>query len=150
MTHDFFVFFLMIRPPPRSTRTDTLFPYTTLFRSCNRAPEELASSHQAEQAERRIRRRSCARCNSRRRAAGARFRDDARQCAPAGAAVVPAGSCGHLRPDRRRAAPVFVDSGCPRGRDRLSTKPHEIGRAHYLTPLTNAKHLFRLPTETKN
>src|SRR3546814_12363405 len=26
-------FFLMIRRPPRSTRTDTLFPYTTLFRS---------------------------------------------------------------------------------------------------------------------
>src|SRR3546814_13494615 len=25
--------FLMIRRPPRSTRTDTLFPYTTLFRS---------------------------------------------------------------------------------------------------------------------
>src|SRR3546814_14737320 len=30
-------FFLMIRRPPRSTRTDTLFPYTTLFRS----PKEL-------------------------------------------------------------------------------------------------------------
>src|SRR3546814_7388270 len=27
------LFFLMIRRPPRSTRTDTLFPYTTLFRS---------------------------------------------------------------------------------------------------------------------
>src|SRR3546814_11111846 len=27
------MFFLMIRRPPRSTRTDTLFPYTTLFRS---------------------------------------------------------------------------------------------------------------------
>src|SRR3546814_14437007 len=27
------VFFLMIRRPPRSTRTDTLCPYTTLFRS---------------------------------------------------------------------------------------------------------------------
>src|SRR3546814_2212079 len=26
-------FFLIIRRPPRSTRTDTLFPYTTLFRS---------------------------------------------------------------------------------------------------------------------
>src|SRR3546814_14620283 len=26
----------MIRPPPRSTRTDTLFPYTTLFRSLAR------------------------------------------------------------------------------------------------------------------
>src|SRR3546814_6676960 len=38
-------FFLMIRRPPRSTRTDTLFPYTTLFRSggrggrARRAPE---------------------------------------------------------------------------------------------------------------
>src|SRR3546814_16950970 len=31
-----FVFFLMIRRPPRSTRTDTLFPYTTLFRSKRR------------------------------------------------------------------------------------------------------------------
>src|SRR3546814_20339609 len=28
-----FLFFLMIRQPPRSKRTDTLFPYTTLFRS---------------------------------------------------------------------------------------------------------------------
>src|SRR3546814_2369576 len=28
-----FLFFLMRRPPPRSTRTDTLFPYTTLFLS---------------------------------------------------------------------------------------------------------------------
>src|SRR3546814_3403804 len=33
-------FFLMIRRPPRSTRTDTLFPYTTLFRS-NRAAFDL-------------------------------------------------------------------------------------------------------------
>src|SRR3546814_118826 len=30
----------MIRPPPRSTRTDTLFPYTTLFRSCWSAAED--------------------------------------------------------------------------------------------------------------
>src|SRR3546814_7039140 len=29
-----FFFFLRIRRPPVSTRTDTLFPYTTLFRSC--------------------------------------------------------------------------------------------------------------------
>src|SRR3546814_12807717 len=28
-----YIFFLMIRQPPRSTRTDTRFPYTTLFRS---------------------------------------------------------------------------------------------------------------------
>src|SRR3546814_2300184 len=30
------IFFLRIRRPPRSTRTDTLFPYTTLFRSIDR------------------------------------------------------------------------------------------------------------------
>src|SRR6186713_3618515 len=30
----FFFFFLMIRRPPRSTHRYTLFPYTTLFRSC--------------------------------------------------------------------------------------------------------------------
>src|SRR5881396_922638 len=29
----YFFFFLMIRRPPRSTRYETLFPYTTLFRS---------------------------------------------------------------------------------------------------------------------
>src|SRR3546814_11811987 len=33
------VFFLMIRRPPRSTRTDTLFPYTTLFRSHQVTPD---------------------------------------------------------------------------------------------------------------
>src|SRR3546814_15716705 len=32
-----FLFFLMIRRPPRSTHTDTLFPYTTLFRSMGEA-----------------------------------------------------------------------------------------------------------------
>src|SRR3546814_13777028 len=33
-----YCFFLMFRRPPRSTRTDTLFPYTTLFRSWPRTP----------------------------------------------------------------------------------------------------------------
>src|SRR3546814_14724496 len=33
MIIEFSICFLMIRRPPRSTRTDTLFPYTTLFRS---------------------------------------------------------------------------------------------------------------------
>src|SRR3546814_7611305 len=32
----------MIRRPPRSTRTDTLFPYTTLFRSARAAAERMA------------------------------------------------------------------------------------------------------------
>src|SRR3546814_3503432 len=36
-----FVFFLVIRRPPRSNRTDTLFPYTTLFRSPAPPPDRL-------------------------------------------------------------------------------------------------------------
>src|SRR3546814_12146402 len=50
----------MIRPPPRSTRTDTLFPYTTLFRSgdsdgggdepAGDAPAAEAASLEADQA----------------------------------------------------------------------------------------------------
>src|SRR3546814_10822974 len=32
----------MIRRPPRSTRTDTLFPYTTLFRSKTRGPTQIS------------------------------------------------------------------------------------------------------------
>src|SRR3546814_2216513 len=36
-----YFFFLIIRRPPRSTRTDTLFPYTTLFRSQDRGAGEL-------------------------------------------------------------------------------------------------------------
>src|SRR3546814_12434257 len=47
-------FFLMIRRPPRSTRTDTLFPYTTLFRSLThnqaiRMEQVFASMGQGEQ-----------------------------------------------------------------------------------------------------
>src|SRR3546814_15145054 len=33
-----FLFFLMIPRPPRSSPTDTLFPYTTLFRTTDKAP----------------------------------------------------------------------------------------------------------------
>src|SRR3546814_2860812 len=36
----------MIRRPPRSTRTDTLFPYTTLFRSARFPPRHLAMPQQ--------------------------------------------------------------------------------------------------------
>src|SRR3546814_14489408 len=49
-------FFLMIRRPPRSTRTDTLFPYTTLFRShegeCGRYPTQFDRTTQTRKLER--------------------------------------------------------------------------------------------------
>src|SRR3546814_1148347 len=38
----YYVFFLLFRRPPISTRTDTLFPYTTLFRSPGRCTSALA------------------------------------------------------------------------------------------------------------
>src|SRR3546814_18866067 len=50
--------FLMIRRPPRSTRTDTLFPYTTLFRSALRSAGERqddppgAATHDAAEGDR--------------------------------------------------------------------------------------------------
>src|SRR3546814_3617263 len=66
----FTVLFLMIRRPPRSTRTDTRFPYTTLFRS--NAPRKTVrdgrSSHR-----RRCRtapRRDCGCCRRGRTASG--------------------------------------------------------------------------------
>src|SRR3546814_15420757 len=45
-----FIFFLMIRRPPRSTRTDTLFPYTTLFRSACGGNGDSATSLQSSPA----------------------------------------------------------------------------------------------------
>src|SRR3546814_4488885 len=39
----------MIRRPPRSTRTDTLFPYTTLFRSAVREDQFAVAIHQVDE-----------------------------------------------------------------------------------------------------
>src|SRR3546814_8691573 len=40
----------MLRRPPRSTRTDTLFPYTTLFRSNHPAPDAATAWTEAAEA----------------------------------------------------------------------------------------------------
>src|SRR3546814_13605327 len=48
---DFSLFFLMIRRPPRSTRTDTLFPYTTLFRSESKITLQLSNGVATERQE---------------------------------------------------------------------------------------------------
>src|SRR3546814_3295272 len=52
-------FFLMIRRPPRSTRTDTLFPYTTLFRSPLRRKVRRSSRPVRRSSRRPQRRRRC-------------------------------------------------------------------------------------------
>src|SRR3546814_12124918 len=46
----YYFLFLMIRRPPRSTRTDTLFPYTTLFRSVHRVSQEQSHGSAPDQA----------------------------------------------------------------------------------------------------
>src|SRR3546814_12517208 len=47
-----FLFSLMVRPPPRSPRTDTLCPYTTLFRSARRIGPRAAALPAVEAARR--------------------------------------------------------------------------------------------------
>src|SRR3546814_5393999 len=74
----------MIRRPPRSTRTDTLFPYTTLFRSRGRIPARMAASVRLPQGQlvagpaRRGRRLGAARRQAHRRPAATPNRDQAR------------------------------------------------------------------------
>src|SRR3546814_12869274 len=53
-----YIVFLIIRRPPRSTRTDTLFPYTTLFRSTrqDRFPPDPATTLRNQRRPRRLNR----------------------------------------------------------------------------------------------
>src|SRR3546814_2700463 len=55
----------MIRRPPRSTRTDTLFPYTTLFRSFAPRLASLPAHDTQTDSSRRNRRRAYGRCRRR-------------------------------------------------------------------------------------
>src|SRR3546814_15909643 len=96
----------MIRRPPRSTRTDTLFPYTTLFRSA--APGRARAAHRG----------------ALRRAAGHRVvpgrRPAARRAEPPDHDPVPgAGEPGWSQPRLRVGRAPADDDG-----------PDEIGRAH--------------------
>src|SRR3546814_20924857 len=61
-------YYLMRRQPPRATRTDTLVPYTTLFRSDHRAPRRRSQAARRKSDDR----RSAAQRPDPRRAAGQR------------------------------------------------------------------------------
>src|SRR3546814_6788628 len=80
----------MIRRPPRSTRTDTLFPYTTLFRSARSAAKEGRGNPPGRQAEPRSGGDGLA------LAAGGRNRPQMRQISAAACRL-------NLRQDRRRS-----------------------------------------------
>src|SRR3546814_1384532 len=107
----------MIRRPPRSTRTDTLFPYTTLFRSVHAGAASAATF-------------SSLPCEGR----GGLGR-------------------GALWISSNRGHPLPASPCLRRGRgksSRLKPLPHEIGRAHVCTPVTNAHLVCRLLLEKKN
>src|SRR3546814_9633393 len=122
------LFFLMIRRPPRSTRTDTLFPYTTLFRSGRNRNTALALFRRLVNI--RIVGELCT----------ARFcqnlgdRRGPRRLAMVHVTNGPDIAVG-LRPLKFSLSHIFLPS-CP---NLLS-----IGRAHVCTPVTNAHLVCRL------
>src|SRR3546814_5330261 len=114
----------MIRRPPRSTRTDTLFPYTTLFRSFGQLARRLSHHRRSEAAR--------AGCRGARRAARGGASDAVVH--GAGVAVAAVGARRAQEPQARRwlnrAAPLSTASrGCPRaygigGRDSMRSDEH--------------------------
>src|SRR3546814_6203139 len=96
-----FFFFLMIRRPPRSTRTDTLFPYTTLFRSIERARARVGMAPPEPRFPRHLvrdRSASAARLRARQGAAALTSPGGRSSATCAGKEVVPLGP--HLSPRR--------------------------------------------------
>src|SRR3546814_2020966 len=124
-------FVLMIRRPPRSTRTDTLFPYTTLFRS-----RKCARSAPFQRRRSRARRASSRSCAFSLRTIRFMHQPDENilERALPGMQVLeadpdvahPAEQRGH--PRRLRLAVEFIDELVPVAR-KLEF-PVEIGRAH--------------------
>src|SRR3546814_20112541 len=109
-------FFLMIRRPPRSTRTDTLFPYTTLFRSLGtqrrtaiESAHGRATGHCQDARARRTRTRAGGACAARAApSADAESPRPHRQRCP-GASVNAPACAGHARRRKHR----LVDVGLP-------------------------------------
>src|SRR3546814_15631569 len=126
----------MIRRPPRSTRTDTLFPYTTLFRSspsgeglggvCGHTPTPLRlADKSASLAAPPLKRRGCR--------GGARRRETMTYV-EGFVVAVPTANKEAYRKHAAEAAPLFKEFGVRRmvecwGDDVPAGKGHEIGRA---------------------
>src|SRR3546814_2171407 len=137
----------MIRRPPRSTRTDTLFPYTTLFRS--------ACRWQGRDGTRRVRRRGRRRVPIGalllgRRAGLERHRARGGALGDRGISAIAARQPLHPVVQERRGEPT-VRAGDDLGQAvsvRGYGPPVQIGRAHVWTPVTNAHLVCRLLLET--
>src|SRR3546814_10499079 len=127
----------MIRRPPRSTRTDTLFPYTTLFRSV----EDIAAVARRALAARRL----VAGDHAPDRRQDIFHRRLSRHIAHAGGPFGShrVGAVNHLLPAGGGAcqailsAPYCFAHRIDRAEQRTLARRNEIGRAHALTPVTN-------------
>src|SRR3546814_1869705 len=116
----------MIRRPPRSTRTDTLFPYTTLFRSLRPARLRLQRTTHPRQGP-------------------SRFAVDHRTLRRGSGTGAPGAAPGQ---GKRLPARTVLGRHPGHGvRAEIPAAPEEIGRAHVYTPVTNANLVFRLPLE---
>src|SRR3546814_1324736 len=124
----------MIRRPQRSTRTDTLFPYTTLFRSADAGDGTLGRGHAFRYPDRpRDRNDAPARRSQRpdrRRRQQGRFPD-------------------HPPPPRRHLAPGPARRPPGAIRAKRLGLPSEIGKAHAETPSPNAHPVVLLLLEKK-
>src|SRR3546814_8211139 len=125
-----FFFFLMIRRPPRSTRTDTLFPYTTLFRSLYSGPSRRASARDRTLAPVRL----YAGRRGRRRPVGgglpavpARLWSDGAATRPRSRGLTPAWQARPRPASVRRDDIGFLHDG---RNDSGGRRVNEIGRAH--------------------
>src|SRR3546814_8088914 len=118
----------MIRRPPRSTRTDTLFPYTTLFRS----PRHLDSGeHAGERARVALTRRKLGDhriCDAPQRTIWRRDRDDRRNRDTAALALTRPKGGGNTWPRTSPRRPSAAASNAERSSK--DWRPAEIGRAH--------------------
>src|SRR3546814_7116088 len=131
----------MIRQPPRSTRTDTLFPYTTLFRSgfVTRSQADAAKPADVELA-------SETGQNS------ARYFTD--WALPQLDMLIDEGNepidvYTTLDLGMQRAATAAIQADAPRGVQGALVSLDQIGRAHVCTPVTNAHLVCRLLLEKK-
>src|SRR3546814_6007466 len=125
-------FFLMIPRPPRSTRTDTLFPYTTLFRSPPDSPRQ-ACRVMVE-----ARPAHLVPCSNRDERKQKKMMNDA--LTPR--AIVSALAEHIIGPQAaKRAVAVALRNRWRRQR--------QIGRAHVCTPVTNAHLVCRLLLDKK-
>src|SRR3546814_4475275 len=144
----------MIRRPPRSTRTDTLFPYTTLFRSLLLAEQDGSEINTANLEEKidlakKIEESSSAIEVMRDTAAAHYLRETGRSWVPSTGNRISLGVTSaivegnaFLRARRERIRDDNTATGTPvvvaGGRLTFKTDDDKIGSAHVWTPITNA------------